>query len=82
MRTRTPCMRHTANRKPVQVTPLALRGLFTCFSALSYTLGPLVCALIVNDTGDLPNRWAYRAVFCAQYGFAAVATAGVFFMPE
>lgn len=66
----------------IQVTPVTLRGLFTCLSALSYTLGPLVCALIVNYTGNVNTRWAYRAVFCAQYGFAAVATAGVFFMPE
>ncbi|KAI6379171.1 hypothetical protein MCOR25_002047 [Pyricularia grisea] len=65
-----------------EVTPLALRGFFTCLSAASYTLGPLVCALIVNDTGTLPTRWAYRAIFVAQYGFAAFATVGVFFMPE
>ncbi|KAM0323179.1 hypothetical protein ACHAQA_009029 [Verticillium albo-atrum] len=65
-----------------EVTPLALRGIFTCLSALSYTMGPLIVALIVNDTGDLPSRWAYRAVFVAQYGFAALATIFVFFMPE
>ncbi|EJT78445.1 hypothetical protein GGTG_03545 [Gaeumannomyces tritici R3-111a-1] len=65
-----------------EVTPLALRGIFTCLSAMSYTLGPLVAALIVNETGTIPSRWAYRAVFCAQYGFAVFATIGVFFMPE
>ncbi|KAK3938175.1 general substrate transporter [Diplogelasinospora grovesii] len=65
-----------------EITPLVLRGVFTCLSALSYTLGPLVCALIVNDTGNFDNRWAYRGVFCAQYGFAVFATIGVFFMPE
>ncbi|KAG7140653.1 Maltose permease MAL31 like protein [Verticillium longisporum] len=65
-----------------EVTPLALRGIFTCLSALSYTIGPLIVALIVNETGDLPNRWAYRAVFVAQYGFAAIATLFVAFMPE
>ncbi|KAM0276528.1 hypothetical protein ACHAQH_006678 [Verticillium albo-atrum] len=31
---------------------------------------------------DLPSRWAYRAVFVAQYGFAAFAAAFVAFMPE
>ncbi|CRK12317.1 hypothetical protein BN1723_009691 [Verticillium longisporum] len=66
----------------ITVTPLALRGIFTCLSALSYTIGPLIVALIVNETGDLPNRWAYRAVFVAQYGFAAIATLFVAFMPE
>ncbi|KAI1632237.1 general substrate transporter [Biscogniauxia mediterranea] len=65
-----------------EVTPHALRGLFTCLSALSYTLGPLVVAIIIDATGTLESRWAYRAVFCAQYGFAAIAAAGLWFMPE
>lgn len=56
--------------------------MLTCLSALAYTLGPLVAALIVNDTGTFTNRWAYRAVFCAQYGFAVFATIAVPFMPE
>ncbi|GJC88033.1 general alpha-glucoside permease [Colletotrichum liriopes] len=65
-----------------EITPLALRGLFTCLSALSYTLGPLVVALIINETGSFNNRWAYRAVFCGQYGFAAIAAILLPFMPE
>ncbi|KAF4450770.1 MFS hexose transporter [Fusarium albosuccineum] len=65
-----------------EVTPLALRGMLTCLSALAYTLGPFAVSLIVNDTGNFTNRWAYRAVFCAQYGFAVVSTVFVFFMPE
>lgn len=65
-----------------EVAPLKLRGMLTCLTALSYTLGPLTVALIVNSTGVYTNRWAYRAVFCAQYGFAAIATAFVWFMPE
>ncbi|KAM5351789.1 hypothetical protein ACJ41O_004512 [Fusarium nematophilum] len=65
-----------------EITPLALRGMLTCLSALAYTLGPFAVALIVNETGTFSNRWAYRAVFCAQYGFAVVATVFVFFMPE
>ncbi|CAM1504268.1 Fc.00g018590.m01.CDS01 [Cosmosporella sp. VM-42] len=65
-----------------EVTPMALRGMLTCLSALAYTLGPLVVALIVNETGTFENRWAYRAVFVAQYGFALVATLFVPFMPE
>lgn len=56
--------------------------MLTCLTALAYTLGPLVVALIVNSTGVYTNRWAYRAVFCAQYGFAVIATIFVFFMPE
>lgn len=65
-----------------EVTPLALRGLMTCLSALAYTIGPLVAALILNSTGTYTTRWAYRALFVSQYGFAAVSTVGVFFLPE
>ncbi|GKT51167.1 maltose permease MAL31 [Colletotrichum spaethianum] len=65
-----------------EITPLALRGLFTCLSALSYTLGPLIAAVIINETGNFNNRWAYRAVFCGQYGFAAIAAILLPFMPE
>ncbi|GAB7361942.1 hypothetical protein MBLNU230_g1980t1 [Neophaeotheca triangularis] len=65
-----------------EVAPLKLRGLLTCLTALSYTLGPLTVALIVNSTGTYDNRWAYRAVFAAQYGFAVIPTILVPFMPE
>lgn len=54
----------------------------TCLIALSYTVGPFTVALIVNSTGNYDNRWAYRAVFCSQYGFAAISSLFVFFMPE
>ncbi|KAK9430725.1 hypothetical protein V1505DRAFT_415114 [Lipomyces doorenjongii] len=54
------------------ISPLALR-------ALSYTLGPFTVALIVNSTETATTRWAYCAIFCAQYGFAFVATTFVFF---
>ncbi|KAL4806888.1 hypothetical protein BDV18DRAFT_138403 [Aspergillus unguis] len=65
-----------------EIVPLALRGLTTCLIALAYTLGPFTVALIVNSEGDAETRWAYRSIFVAQYGFAAVSSAFVFFMPE
>ncbi|KAF4123885.1 Sugar (and other) transporter [Geosmithia morbida] len=65
-----------------EIAPFPLRGLLTCLIALSYTLGPFTVALIVDSEGDADNRWAYRSVFCSQYGFAAVAAAFWFFMPE
>ncbi|KAJ6015316.1 hypothetical protein N7540_009907 [Penicillium herquei] len=65
-----------------EIAPLALRGTLTCLTALAYVIGPLVVALITNTTGNYSNRWAYRAVFVAQFGFAAVAIALVSFMPE
>jgi hypothetical protein len=65
-----------------QIVPLALRGLTTCLIALAYTVGPFTVALIVNSEGDKNNRWAYRSVFCSQYGFAGISAAFVFFLPE
>ncbi|CAI7656290.1 unnamed protein product [Penicillium bialowiezense] len=65
-----------------EIAPLALRGTLTCLTALAYCIGPLVVALITNTTGTYTNRWAYRAVFVAQYGYAAVALALIAFMPE
>ncbi|OQV06969.1 hypothetical protein CLAIMM_11465 [Cladophialophora immunda] len=65
-----------------EIVPLALRGLTTCLIALAYTVGPFTVALIVNSTGDFTNRWAYRSVFCSQYGFAGIAALFVWFMPE
>ncbi|KAH7155180.1 general substrate transporter [Dactylonectria estremocensis] len=65
-----------------EIAPMPLRGLLTCLTGLAYTFGPLIVALVVNETGTFETRWAYRAVFCAQYGFAVVATLFVPFMPE
>ncbi|KAH8649798.1 general substrate transporter [Xylariales sp. PMI_506] len=65
-----------------EIVPLAVRGLFTCMSALMMTLGPLISAIIVDKTGELETRWAYRSVFCAQFGFAALVFFPVWFMPE
>ncbi|EEU39712.1 uncharacterized protein NECHADRAFT_43378 [Fusarium vanettenii 77-13-4] len=65
-----------------EISPLALRGMLTCIIAFAYTVGPFVAALILDGTGSSTTRWAYRAVFCSQYGFCAVATLFAPFMPE
>ncbi|KAM0323347.1 hypothetical protein ACHAQA_008940 [Verticillium albo-atrum] len=65
-----------------EIAPLALRGVFTCGIGVAYGIGPLVAFIVINYTGNVETRWAYRAVFCAQWGFAAVAFALVPFMPE
>ncbi|KAL1864918.1 hypothetical protein VTK73DRAFT_5604 [Phialemonium thermophilum] len=65
-----------------EITPLALRGALTCCVGVSYGIGPLVAFLIINYTGQTDSRWAYRAVFCSQFGFAAVALLLWPFMPE
>ncbi|OAP60823.1 hypothetical protein AYL99_05825 [Fonsecaea erecta] len=64
------------------VAPLALRGLTTALIAFSAGAGALTVALIINSTGAYTTRWAYRAVFCSQFGFAAIAASFVWFMPE
>ncbi|KAJ3523270.1 hypothetical protein NM208_g12517 [Fusarium decemcellulare] len=65
-----------------EVTPMAIRGFFTCLTALMMTLGPLTAAIIVDKTGATESRWAYRAIFCAQFGFAGICIIFAPFMPE
>lgn len=65
-----------------EIVPLALRGMTTCAIALAYTVGPFTVAVIINSTGSYTNRWAYRSIFCSQYGFAGVATLFIWSMPE
>jgi SP family general alpha glucoside:H+ symporter-like MFS transporter len=65
-----------------EIVPLALRGLLTAMIAFAYALAPLTAAVIVNFTGTKTNAWAYRTVFCAQYGFCVVSTIFAPFMPE
>lgn len=65
-----------------EIVPLALRGLLTAMIAFAYALAPLTAAVIVNSTGTKMNVWAYRSVFCAQYGFCVISTLFAPFMPE
>jgi Na+-translocating ferredoxin:NAD+ oxidoreductase RnfD subunit len=36
--------------------------------ALAFTIGPFMLAFILNAYGGLPNSWAYKSSFVAQYG--------------
>lgn len=65
-----------------EIAPFALRGLLTCLIAMAWTVGPFTVALILNSVGTYQNRWAYRSIFCAQYGFATVSAILIPFMPE
>ncbi|KAK2041456.1 alpha glucoside transporter, partial [Colletotrichum somersetense] len=65
-----------------EITPLALRGIFTCGVGVGYGIGPLVAFIVVNYTGTTNSRWAYRTVFCCQFGFAGIAAILWPFMPE
>ncbi|KAK1561546.1 alpha glucoside transporter [Colletotrichum navitas] len=64
------------------VTPLALCGLFTCGVGVAYGIGPLVAFIAINYTGTSQSRWAYRTVFCCQFGFARVSAILWSSMPE
>jgi MFS transporter, SP family, general alpha glucoside:H+ symporter len=54
----------------------------TVMMSFAAAIGSILVAVILNATGTLTDRWAYRAVFVSQYGFAAIAVAFVWFMPE
>lgn len=65
-----------------EIAPLALRGVLTAAAAIAFTIGPFIVSLIVNDTGTMTSRWAYRAIFVSQYGFSALGAIFLPFMPE
>ncbi|KAG8631944.1 hypothetical protein KVT40_001084 [Elsinoe batatas] len=69
-------------RHSSSIAPLKLRGFFGCFVGVAYGVGPLIAFIVVNYTGRTESRWAYRTVFCCQFGFAAVATILLPLMPE
>uniref|UniRef100_A0A060TJ03 ARAD1D51040p n=1 Tax=Blastobotrys adeninivorans TaxID=409370 RepID=A0A060TJ03_BLAAD len=65
-----------------EIAPLALRGLATSVCNISYCIGPYICFFINYGISSGTTAWAYRALFCAQWGFAAVALLFLPFMPE
>ncbi|CAO2653367.1 Nn.00g027780.m01.CDS01 [Neocucurbitaria sp. VM-36] len=65
-----------------EITPLKLRGILTCFLGVSYGIGPLTASIIIKYTAAVETRWAYRTIFCSQWGFAGVALLVWPFMPE
>ncbi|KFZ10467.1 hypothetical protein V502_08115 [Pseudogymnoascus sp. VKM F-4520 (FW-2644)] len=65
-----------------EITPTVLRGIVSSAAAISFTFGPFLVALIIKGTGTLESRWAYRSIFVAQYGVAAIGTIFLPFMPE
>lgn len=65
-----------------EISPLALRGVLTAAAAISFTIGPLIVALVVNVTGTKTDRWAYRTIFVSQYGVNTLGALFLPFMPE
>lgn len=67
------------NRK---VAPLAIRGTLTCINTFFVTFGQLLAAIIVNETGTISGRWAYRAVLVAQLAVCGLSLLLLLFLPE
>jgi len=61
---------------------MPLRGVFNCIIALAYTVAPFLTSLVLYGTGNITNRWSYRALIVSQYFFALLSTIFVIFMPE
>ncbi|KAI3533240.1 maltose permease MAL31, partial [Colletotrichum filicis] len=58
------------------LTSLRPKGL-TCLRVYQH-----VAFIVINYTGTVESRWAYRTVFCCQFGFAGVSAILWPFMPE
>ncbi|KAJ5123787.1 MFS hexose transporter [Penicillium atrosanguineum] len=65
-----------------EVSPFRLRGILTSAAGFSIIVGQLIVSIIINCTGDVSSRWAYRAVFLSQYGVWVIAVGFLPFMPE
>ncbi|KAK9327392.1 general substrate transporter [Lipomyces starkeyi] len=65
-----------------EISPMTIRGIATGASNISMCIGPFVCYLISDGLSKRVDRWAYRGIFCAQWGFAGVALLFLFFIPE
>jgi MFS transporter, SP family, general alpha glucoside:H+ symporter len=67
---------------PQQIISLPLRGFIPCFNVFMICAGPFAATAIINQTQDLDNHWAYKAVFTSQFGVAGLAAMLVWFVPE
>jgi SP family general alpha glucoside:H+ symporter-like MFS transporter len=65
-----------------QVAPLALRGILLALSAIAFTLGGIIIAVIINAYGNLPTAWAYKSCFVAQYGVTGIMAISTFSSTE
>lgn len=65
-----------------EIAPFRLRGMLTAACAIAFNVAPLISSVIIKGTGNYTNRWAYRAVFTAQYGFTGIGFLLVPFIPE
>ncbi|KAJ5109677.1 hypothetical protein N7532_002322 [Penicillium argentinense] len=64
------------------ISPLAIRASVIGFCNLSQCIGPFVSAIITYYSSSWSTAWSWKALICAQWGFAAIALVGQIFMPE
>lgn len=64
------------------IAPLAIRASAIGFCNLSQCIGPFICAIMANSTGNWTSDWSWKSLVCAQWGFAGVGYVFQFFMPE
>lgn len=65
-----------------EIAPRPARGKLTVAAGMALTIGPFIVSIVVKVTGYQTDRWAYRSVFLAQYGFSVVGAILLPFMPE
>jgi SP family general alpha glucoside:H+ symporter-like MFS transporter len=65
-----------------EIAPRPARGILTAAAGMALIIGPFIVSVVVKVTGYRTNRWAYRSVFLAQYGFSVVGAIMLPFMPE
>ncbi|KAJ5713704.1 general substrate transporter [Penicillium malachiteum] len=64
------------------ISPLAIRASVIGFCNLSQCIGPFISAIMSYYTSQWDNDWSWKALVCAQWGFAIIGFIGQLFMPE
>ncbi|KAJ6036602.1 general substrate transporter [Penicillium herquei] len=64
------------------ISPLAIRASVIGFCNLSQCIGPFISAIMSYYTSQWDNDWSWKALICAQWGFAIIGFVGQLFMPE
>ncbi|KAJ5740389.1 general substrate transporter [Penicillium malachiteum] len=64
------------------ISPLAIRASVIGFCNLSQCIGPFISAIMSYYTSQWDTDWSWKALVCAQWGFAIIGFVGQIFMPE
>ncbi|EON95900.1 putative maltose high-affinity maltose transporter (alpha-glucoside transporter) protein [Phaeoacremonium minimum UCRPA7] len=64
------------------IAPLAIRASAIGFCNLAQCIGPFLSAIMSYYTAQWDTEWSWKALICAQWGFAGIAFIGQIFMPE